>query len=118
MAGSRSGYAIFFVPVAQESEPAWKPLADIYRTPYGWLVKFDLAGVRTGDVAVSVSGNQVSVAGIRRDCVLEEGCRHYSMEISYNRFERTVALPVVLEGALVEAEFRMGQLLVRLRTRG
>ena len=29
-------------------------------------------------------------AGVRRDSFLEEGSSYYSMEISYNRFERSL----------------------------
>ena len=52
-------------------------------------MKFDLAGVRPEDVMVTVRGRRVSVSGVRRDLMVEEGCSYYSMEISYNRFERS-----------------------------
>ena len=30
----------------RSSEAYWRPAADIYRTRTGWLIKYDLAGVR------------------------------------------------------------------------
>jgi HSP20 family protein len=93
-------------------------LADVYRTRDGWLVKFDLAGVRLEDVTVSVRGRRVSVCGLRKDTVVEEGSTYYSMEISYSRFERTVELPVSLDNARVTLQAREGLLLVRMSTEG
>jgi len=94
----------------------WRPSADIYRVRDGWLLKFDLAGVRPEDVTVAVTGRRVSVSGIRRDYVLEEGCSHYAMEISYSRFERSLDMPVDLAHARVSLEARDGLLLVRMIT--
>jgi HSP20 family protein len=96
----------------------WEPSADIYRTRDGWLLKFDLAGVRPEDVTVSVSGRMVKVTGVRRDTSVEEGCSYYAMEISYNRFERSLEMPVNLAHARVTIEARNGLLLVRMITEG
>lgn len=96
----------------------WQPLADIQRTRDGWLLKFDLAGVPSEDVTVSIRGRRVSVSGIRRDSSVEEGASYYSMEISYNRFERSVEMPVNLESARVTVAARNGLLLVRMITEG
>jgi HSP20 family protein len=103
---------------AGEIHAPWEPSADIYRTRDGWLLKFDLAGVRPEDVAVSVRGRRVSVSGVRRDLAVEEGCSYYSMEISYNRFERSIEMPVDLESARITLEARNGLLLVRMNTEG
>jgi len=96
----------------------WEPSADVYRTRNGWLLKFDLAGVRPEDVTVSVSGRLVKVTGVRRDTSVEEGCSYYAMEISYNRFERSLEMPVNLAHARVTIEARNGLLLVRMITEG
>jgi HSP20 family protein len=96
----------------------WRPSADVYRTRDGWLLKFDLAGVHPEDVTVTVRGRRVSVSGVRRDLIVEEGCSYYSMEISYNRFERWLEMPADLEHARVTLEARNGLLLVRMITEG
>lgn len=92
----------------------WEPFADVYRTRDGWLVKFDLAGVQISDVSVALQGRRLTISGIRRDTVLEEGCSYYSMEISYNRFERSLMMPANLENARVTIAAREGLLLVRM----
>jgi HSP20 family protein len=96
----------------------WEPSADVYRTKDGWLVKFDLAGVQIGDVTVALQGRRLIVSGVRRDSFLEEGSSYYSMEISYNRFERSLLMPANLENARVTIVAREGLLLVRMITEG
>jgi HSP20 family protein len=97
------------------TEGAWTPPADLYRTrDGGWIVKFDMAGVRPGDLEVEVRGCRVTVRGVRRDWLIEEGAMHYSMEISYSEFQRSVEIPCDLTRARWDVEFRDGVLLVRL----
>jgi HSP20 family protein len=101
-----------------ESLTLWEPSVDVYRTRNGWLLKFDLAGVQPEDVTVSVRGRLISVSGVRRDSVIEEGCSYYSMEIQYNRFERAIEMPADLGNARVSLEAQDGLLLVRVITEG
>jgi HSP20 family protein len=95
---------------------SWRPPADIYRIRDGWLVKFDLAGVRPEDIRVTAGGRQLRVEGTRRDWQIDESQQHYCMEISYSHFERSVELPTELEHARISTEYRDGMLLVRLLT--
>lgn len=106
--------AVFLMPTPP-GEAEWRPPLDLYRTRDGWLLKFDVAGVRPEDVRIRVSEGAVAVRGLRRDLLLEEGCFHYAMEITYSQFERTVQLPGVVAESY-RAEFRDGYLLVRLFT--
>jgi HSP20 family protein len=99
-------------------EKEWEPAVDVYRANWGWILKFDLAGVRLEDVQVHVSVRQVTVSGVRRDYMVEEGCRHYSMEITYSRFQRTIELPDDVNKENVRVDYRDGILFVRIRTKG
>lgn len=92
----------------------WSPRADVYRTPTGWLLKFDLAGVDPEDVTVAADRSQIQVKGVRRDHFVEKGFRHHSMEISYSQFERTLRLPEDCEISSIRTEYREGMLLVIL----
>lgn len=92
----------------------WQPLVDVYRTDSGWLIKYELAGVRPEDVSLTVDGRRLTVRGTRRDCCIKEACCHYRMEISYSHFERTVELPEHVERARLTSEFLNGMLLVRI----
>ncbi|HEX4588998.1 MAG TPA: Hsp20 family protein [Gemmataceae bacterium] len=93
----------------------WRPATDVYRVPEGWLVKFELAGVRPEDVELTARGRALRIRGRRRDFCLDPGCRQLHMEIAYNRFERQVELPGDLQRAKIDTEFRDGMLLVRIQ---
>ena len=47
---------------------------------------------------------------------MQEGCRHYRMEINYSQFERGVELPCDLERTDIRTDYRDGMLYVRIRT--
>ncbi len=105
-----------FLPAAQHVEHgSWQPLVDVYRTPDGWLVKYDLAGVRPEDVALTLDGRTLTVRGSRRDCTVQESCSHYQMEIAYSHFERSIQLPEDIAPMQMTTEFRDGMLHVRLK---
>jgi HSP20 family protein len=99
-------------------EACFQPSVDVYRGKQGWLLKFDLAGVRIEDVQINLQGRRLSVRGVRRDWCIVEGQQAYSMEIAYNRFDRTVELPIDLVQAQVASEYRDGMLLVRISQGG
>ena len=109
--------SIFFYTRPQGSQESfWSPRADVYHSKYGWLIKFDLAGVRPEDITTSFDGSRLSVSGIRRDLFVEQGYNSYSMEISYSRFERTIKLFSEKRPASVSTEYRDGMLLVKVTT--
>jgi HSP20 family protein len=111
----RCSLGCFFLPAGQYfQEVAWRPAADIYRIHRGWLAKFDLPGVRPEDIEVGVRHRRLSIQGVRRDWLEEEGLHHYSLEISYSPFERQIEFPESLEQAEIETEYRAGMLLVRI----
>ena len=92
----------------------WEPSADVYRCTRKWLVKLDLAGVRPTDVEVSARGRTLTVRGVRRDLSVLEGGQSYSMEISYNRFERSIELPIDLDRSHIRTEYRDGMFLLEI----
>ena len=98
-------------------EANWQPAADVYQTREGWLVKFDLAGVRPEEIELTISGQTLTVGGRRRDWLLEETQSCYSMEISYSQFQRAVRFPCDIERAEILTDYREGMLLVRLSCR-
>jgi HSP20 family protein len=104
-----------FLPAAESCHDSlWCPAADVYRGRHGWLVKYELAGVRLEDLELTVRGNRLTLRGVRRDGTALEGCHYYQMEIGYGHFERSLTLPCDLERADITSEYRDGLLLVRI----
>jgi HSP20 family protein len=108
--------SVFFYDASKTigTETCWEPAADVCRTRRGWLLKFDVAGVRLEDLSVHKSGSRITVQGVRRDCTGQEVCGHISMEIAYNRFRRIVELPVDLADYEMTMDRQDGLLLVRV----
>lgn len=105
-----------FLPSAQTVRCShWEPAVDLYHIRDGWLVKFDLAGVRPEEVDLRLEGRQLTLRGSRRDACVGETCGQYLMEIAYSQFERTVVLPEDIESLSVATDYRDGMLLVRLQ---
>lgn len=105
----------FFLPVAGTfHNGTWRPAFDLYRTPNGWFVKVELAGVHVEDINVFVRGRNLVIEGVRRDCGVEKGYRCYAMEVSYGRFERSFELPYDIESAQINVDYRDGMLFIRI----
>ena len=103
---------------AREKRPSgrlWCPAADVYRTDDGWIVKVDLAGIRPGDIEITLDGRVLRISGSRRDGTCGEGVSHYQLEITYSRFEKMIRFPRSIEHASIERDYRDGLLILRLR---
>lgn len=98
----------------QHFQAGWQPPVDVYRCRHGWVLKFDLAGIRPDDIQVRVQGQQLTVSGIRRDWRIHDWQEAHRMEIAYSRFERSVQLPESIDQAKVETDYRDGMFLVHL----
>ncbi len=97
------------------SGPLWLPAADVYQTNDGWIVKVELAGVAAEDVEIEVEGNQLYIAGCRKDRSCAMGISYQQMEISYSRFEKSLSFPASIEGVQLDHMFENGLLIIRLK---
>ena len=93
----------------------WYPSADVYQTPTGWLVKVELAGVSAEDIEIDIQGNELYIAGTRRDKSCAAGVSYHQLEITYSRFEKTLKFPASIEGAKIEHNFDNGLLIIHLQ---
>ncbi len=107
------------VSYRRPSGPLWQPAADIYRSPEGWKIKFDLAGVKPEDVQVLIANdNTLIVRGVRRDSIMTEGWSYHQLEITYSRFERVFKIPCDLPQAEIRNECRDGWFLLHIDCKG
>jgi HSP20 family protein len=82
----------WLMPIPETApQPDWQPAMDVYRSRRGWLLKFDLAGVKPEDVNITLSGNVLTVRGVRR-----------------------VQLPGPLTNATISTDYRDGMLYIRV----
>jgi HSP20 family protein len=107
--------SLFLSHPGEQRKVSWSPPVDVFRTADGWLLRFELAGVRLEDVNLQLGRRDITLSGHRRDYMLEQGCSYYSMEILFTKFERTIQLPTDLSGADFRLDYRDGILHVRIR---
>jgi len=103
---------------ARDKRPSgrlWCPAADVYRTDDGWIVKVDLAGIRPGDIEITLDDRMLRISGSRRDGTCGEGISHYQLEITYSRFEKMIQFPRSIDHSTIERDYRDGLLILRLR---
>jgi len=69
----------------------WLPSADVYETDRELVVKFEIPGVMSGDVSMSVEGNRLIVRGEKkRPTTGHRSGRSHCMERGYGKFKRVV----------------------------
>ena len=110
-----------FLASSRGSRPSgklWYPAADVYSTTDGWIVKIELAGVSAEDLEIEIHGDTLYIAGIRRDKTCRGGVSYHQLEITYNRFEKTLRFPDVIEGAKLEHDYTDGLLFIYLKKGG
>jgi len=94
----------------------WNPSADVFRSPDGWIVKLDLAGIRIDDLEIQLRDTLLSIRGCRRDTHYREGFVYHQMEITYSRFEKQIQFPSTIEGASVVRDYSDGFLIINLQS--
>jgi HSP20 family protein len=94
---------------------AWMPAVDMSETKDDLVLRVEVAGVREKDVAVSITGDLLTIRGERR--WNEEEARDQKVlhvERAYGQFERLIQLPMAVQADKVKASYRDGVLEIRL----
>lgn len=77
-------------------------------------VRAEVPGLKAEDLELSVSGNQLTIAGEKRESRESRSGGVYQSECRYGRFMRLIDLPAPVDPERVEAELANGVLTVRL----
>jgi HSP20 family molecular chaperone IbpA len=96
----------------------WRPMVDVFETEKAVVVRVELAGVRAGDLRVSVDGEWLRIRGERHPPPATDALRLHRMEIAFGPFERSVHISVPFEREQVAANLEEGFLSVVLPKRG
>ncbi len=95
-------------------EAGFVPAFDVKETKDSYLFKADLPGVKEDDLDVSLTSNRLTVSGKREEERKEEDERYFSYERSYGSFSRSFTLPEGIDENSVSADFKNGELTIRL----
>ncbi len=95
----------------------WQPPVDLYESEKELYLYVDLAGVKQESMAVVADERQVRINGLRRlPSQPSIACIH-QLEIELGPFDRTVALPAIIDVNRVSSVYSNGILVVTLPKR-
>ncbi len=92
----------------------WTPATDIYEDEEGLTLKFELAGVEPKDVDIRFENGVLTIKGERRLENAEKKENYHRVELSYGAFNRSFSLPPTVDADKIEAESKVGVLVVHL----
>ena len=87
---------------------------DVYQTETDIVIKSTIAGVRGGDIDVSVTNDILTVKGVRVKDEEVKGQDYYYQECYWGPFSRSVILPSSVKIDQIKASLKNGVLTVRL----
>jgi HSP20 family protein len=93
---------------------AWVPPCDIFETDKELVMKFELPEVKKEDVEVKLEQNVLTLHGERRFEEKTDRENYHRVERHYGEFLRSFNVPLYVDAAKINAEFRDGVLTIKL----
>ncbi|PIS33210.1 MAG: hypothetical protein COT39_00400 [Parcubacteria group bacterium CG08_land_8_20_14_0_20_48_21] len=104
-------------PVAYEEQSFWESedfggslAVDVAETEDALFVHAPMAGVDAADIRVGLSGDLLTVRGVRRKPKITQEARAFHEECYWGNFSRSIVLPVAVEESRIRAELVQGVL--------
>ena len=94
---------------------AWVPTTDIFASNEDLVIRVELAGVRPGEVDVTLSSGVLTISGERRSDLDDEEVSYYVRERFYGVFRRTITLPEGIDESKIDASFKNGMLQITVQ---
>jgi HSP20 family protein len=88
----------------------WNPSFEIRETDDAFVFRADMPGVRTDDLEITLTGNQLQISGRRDQEQEQDEGRYHAYERAYGSFTRVFALPDSTDTDNVRAELNNGVL--------
>ena len=92
----------------------WLPAIDMHETKDDLVLKVELPGVNEKDVAVSITGDLLTIKGERRWDDESKDQKFLHVERVFGQFERLIQLPMAVQADKVKAAYRDGVLEITL----
>ncbi|MGZ8845409.1 MAG: Hsp20/alpha crystallin family protein [Pyrinomonadaceae bacterium] len=93
---------------------AWTPPCDIFETDKELVMKFELPDVKKEDVEVKLEQNVLSLRGERKFEEKTDRENYHRVERHYGEFMRSFSVPLYVDAAKINAEFKDGVLTITL----
>jgi HSP20 family protein len=104
------------LPIEESYWPlkAWTPACDIFETDKELVIKFELPEVKKEDVEVKIEQNVLTLHGERKFEEKTDRENYHRVERRYGEFMRSFNVPLYVDAAKINAEFKDGVLTVTL----
>jgi HSP20 family protein len=89
---------------------AWSPPTDVYETDANVVVRVEIAGLKASDFTIDTEDNFLLISGVRSEA--SERRAYRQMEIRFGEFNTAVELPLDVDLARAEADYKDGFLTV------
>ena len=90
------------------------PAINIWAAEESAKVTAEIPGVRKDDLDINVTGDTLTLSGVRSQDDLPEGARYHRQERRFGEFSRSIQLPYTVDVNKVKAVFKNGVLSVDL----
>jgi HSP20 family protein len=90
------------------------PRVDETEDEKAFHVKIELPGMDESDVDITLSGGMLTIRGEKKREDEEKGKDYYRSERTFGSFRRSLPIPVDVDEAAIQAEFKKGVLYVEL----
>jgi HSP20 family protein len=101
-------------PFGKKTGAAFEPKVNVSESEREIKVSAELPGLDDKDIDVSLSENELTIKGEKKEGKEEKKENYYHMERSYGAFSRTLPLPCKVESDKVQAQFSKGVLTITL----
>jgi HSP20 family protein len=90
------------------------PAMNIWAAEDSAMVTAEIPGVSKDDLDINVTGDTLTISGVRNQDELPEGVQYHRQERTYGEFNRSIQLPYTVDVNKVKATFKNGVLTVDL----
>jgi HSP20 family protein len=90
------------------------PAMNIWTADDSILITAEIPGVDKDDLDINVTGDTLTLTGVRHPDALPEGTRYHRQERTYGEFNRSIQLPYAIDVNKVKATFKNGLLKIEL----
>ena len=90
------------------------PPVNVLNSPEDMIVQCEVAGIKRGDLDISITGDTLVIRGTKKSAVDEEKVNFLRRERGFGDFSRTIILPDKVDPDRIEAKLDAGILTVTL----
>jgi HSP20 family protein len=102
------------LPINRVRQAPSFPAVNVWAAEESALITAEIPGLEKDDLEINVTGDTLTLSGLRKSDELPEGARYHRRERTFGEFNRSIQLPYTVDVNKVKANFKNGVLKVEL----